>query len=139
MVSNGRRAFLPESASALRKARRYRDILSLMVDDLGGAGVLSEAQRQLCRRAVTMALQCEAWDAAAAAGERVDWDLYSRLSGHLRRIFEATGLERKPRTDVAPTLYEIAADIHAAKAAGRSNGAATAAISPPGSIREAPG
>ncbi len=133
-VSNGKSVFLPDSSSALRKVRRYSDILAEMISDLGGADVLSEAQRQLCRRAVTMALQCEHWDAAAASGEMVDWDQYSRVAGHLRRIFETLGLERKPRTDVAPTLYEIAADIHAAKAAGRSNGAATAAISPPGAI-----
>jgi hypothetical protein len=41
----------------------------------------------LCRRAVTPALQCEHWD-AAAAGQKVDWDLYSRSSGQFRRIFE---------------------------------------------------
>lgn len=114
-VSNGRSVFLPDSASTLRKVRRYRDILAEMVDDLGGMGVLSEAQRQMCRRAVTMAMQCEAWDAAAAASETVDWDLYSRVSGHLRRIFETLGLERKPRPDVAPSLYEIAQDIRAGK------------------------
>jgi hypothetical protein len=52
-VSNGTATFLPESASTLRKARRYRDVLAELVSDLGGNGRLSEAQRQLCRRAAT--------------------------------------------------------------------------------------
>jgi hypothetical protein len=97
IVSNGKAAFLPGSATALRKARRYRDILAELIADLGGNSILSEAQRQLCRRAATLALQCEHWDAAAADGAAVDWDLYSRTSGHLRRIFETLGIERKQR------------------------------------------
>jgi hypothetical protein len=97
VVSNGRAAFLPDGASALRKARRYRDILAELISDLGGNDVLSEAQRQLCRRAVTPALQCEHWDAAAAAGETVDWDLYSRTTNTLRRTLEALGVARRPR------------------------------------------
>jgi hypothetical protein len=94
VVSNGRAAFLPESASALRKARRYRDVMASLVSDLGGAEILSEAQVQLIRRATTISLQCEAWDAAAAAGQPVDWDLYGRTTNTLRRTLEATGLHR---------------------------------------------
>jgi hypothetical protein len=96
-VSNGRGTFLPDSASLLRKARRYRDILNEMISDMGGEDLLSEAQRQLVRRAVTMSLQCEHWDHAAASGERVDWDLYSRTTNTLRRTLEAIGLQRVPR------------------------------------------
>jgi hypothetical protein len=90
-VTTGNADFLPSSASVLRKARRYRDILAELVSDLGGDACLSEAQRQLCRRAVTLSLQCEHWDAAAAAGKDVDWDLYSRTTNTLRRVLEAIG------------------------------------------------
>jgi len=114
IVTNGIAAFLPASASVLRKARRFRDVLAELTCDLGGDDRLSEAQRQLCRRAATLALQCEHWDAAAASGETVDWDLYSRTSGHLRRIFETLGVERKAR-DVGPTLEGVVASIHRKK------------------------
>ena len=96
-VSNGRRAFLPDSASLLQKSRRYRDILNEMIGDMGGEAMLSEAQRQLLRRAVTLSLQCEHWDHAAAVGEEVDWDLYSRTTNTLRRMLESIGLKRVPR------------------------------------------
>ena len=88
----------------LRKTCRYRDVLGELVSDLGGDDLLSEAQRQLCRRATTLALQCEHWDAAAASGESVDWDLYARTSGHLRRIFETIGLERRARVVSSPIV-----------------------------------
>jgi hypothetical protein len=36
-------------------------------------------------------------------GQGVDLDVYNRLAGNLRRLFETLGLERKSR-DVTPTL-----------------------------------
>ncbi len=95
---------MPESATALRKARRYRDVMASLVSDLGGSEILSEAQVQLIRRATTISLQCEAWDAAAAAGEPVDWDLYGRTTNTLRRTLEAIGLQRVAR-DVDGSNY----------------------------------
>jgi hypothetical protein len=111
-VSNGTQAFLPESASLLRKTRRYRNVLGQIVSDRGGEDLLSEAQKQLCRRAVTMSLQCEHWDAAAAAGQEVDWDLYSRTTNTLRRTLEPLGLQRVPRqvddgSDILMRAHEV--------------------------------
>ena len=79
-----------------------------MIADMGGADLLSEAQRQLVRRAVTMALQCEHWDHAAASGEAVDWDLYSRTTNTLRRTLEAIGLKRvaRPSNDGVNALVD---------------------------------
>jgi hypothetical protein len=93
-VTTGRSAFLPESSSTLCKERRYRDILANLVSDLGGADHLTEAQQQIARRAVSLSLQCEHWDAAAVVGQPVDWDLYGRTSNTLRRLLESLGLER---------------------------------------------
>jgi hypothetical protein len=102
--------------SDLRKARRYMDVLSAIVSDLGGEDRLGEAQRQLCRRAVTLSLQCEHWDAAAAVGAHVDWDLYSRTTNTLRRLLESIGLERKMKPADQPlSLNQIAARIKARK------------------------
>jgi len=44
----------------------------------------------------------------------VDLDSYGRCAGHLRRLFETLGVERRPR-DVSPTLADIVAEIAAAK------------------------
>ena len=32
-----------------------------------------------------------------SAGESIDLDLYGRLLGHLRRVLESLGIERKPK------------------------------------------
>lgn len=38
-------------------------------------------------------------------GQGVDLDVYNRLAGNLRRLFETLGLERKQR-DITPTLAD---------------------------------
>lgn len=104
LVSNGSRPFLPDSASALQMGRRYRDVMAALTSDLGGFETLGEAQLQLVRRAATISLQCEAWDAAAAAGEGVDWDLYGRTTNTLRRTFEALGRRESPSPSTAARI-----------------------------------
>jgi hypothetical protein len=62
-VSNGRNLFItgPETSAA---ARRFRDILSEVISDLGGdAAGLSEGQRQLARRGGALSLACERLEA----------------------------------------------------------------------------
>ena len=36
----------------------------------------------------------------------VDMDIYARLTGHLRRVLETLGVERRQR-DISPTLGEL--------------------------------
>jgi hypothetical protein len=71
------------------------------VADLGGADLLSEAQFSLIRRAAAIECELERLDARLSLGDPVDMDSYARVAGHLRRMFETLGLERKPR-DVTP-------------------------------------
>jgi hypothetical protein len=40
-------------------ARRWRDLLGEIINDLGGADILSEGQKQLARRCATISIACE--------------------------------------------------------------------------------
>jgi len=103
-VTSGRQLFIegnPNSAWS----RRFHDLVLGHVSDLGGADFLSEAQFSLIRRAAAIECELERLDARLSAGEPVDLDSYGRCAGHLRRLFETIGVERKPR-DVTPSLSE---------------------------------
>jgi hypothetical protein len=115
-VTSGRQLFIqgdPNSAWS----RRFHDLVLGHVSDLGGADLLSEAQFSLIRRAAAIECELERLDARLSVGELVDLDSYGRCAGHLRRLFETLGVERKAR-DVTPTLHEIAAGIEARKREG---------------------
>ena len=92
--------------------RRYRDILSQLVSDMGGDP--SEAQLQIARRAASIAIWCEDKDAAAANGEPFDITAYGTAANALRRLLADLGLERRARS-VPPTLAEYAAQRAALK------------------------
>jgi hypothetical protein len=79
-----------------------------MMTDLGGEDDLSEGQKALIQRACTLAVECERLDGLLSIGEKIDLDLYSRMSSALRRILETVGLKRVPR-NVVPTLSEYVA------------------------------
>jgi hypothetical protein len=114
-VTSGRQLFIegnPHSAWS----RRFHDLVLGHVGDLGGADLLSEAQFSLIRRAAAIECELERLDARLSAGEPVDLDSYGRCAGHLRRLFETIGVERRSR-DVTPSLADIAAEIHAARGA----------------------
>lgn len=87
-------------------ARRFRDVLAEIISDIGGhdAG-LSEGQRQLARRAATIAIACERMEGEAAAGNEIDLDAYGTLTDRLGRCFARLGLKRQPH-DVTPTLSD---------------------------------
>jgi len=103
-VTNGRRLHVVPPGDT-RWARRFRDVLAEITSDLGGAPELSEAQRQLARRAATIALECEKLEAKAVAGEAIDLDLYGQLTDRLGRTFGRLGLKRVAR-DITPSLAE---------------------------------
>jgi hypothetical protein len=103
-VSNGNRLFAPDVTDGRTcAARRFRDILEQIQYDLGGTDRLSEGQRQLCRRAATMSMQCELMEVEAVAGRAFDVDCFGQLTDRLGRCLQRLGLDRKPR-DVTPTL-----------------------------------
>ncbi|TXN15884.1 hypothetical protein FV219_01565 [Methylobacterium sp. WL122] len=95
-------------------ARRMRDLMALHLSDLGGEAAVSEAEKSLIRRAATLTVELERMEERFANDGEADadaLDLYSRTAGNLRRLLEATGLQRRPR-DVTPDLrhyIEVAA------------------------------
>jgi hypothetical protein len=108
-VTSGRQLFIdgnPHSAWS----RRFHDLVLGHVSDLGGADLLSEAQFSLIRRAAAIECELERLDARLSIGEPVDLDSYGRCAGHLRRLFETIGVERRAR-DVTPSWSDIAAEI----------------------------
>jgi hypothetical protein len=103
-VSNGRRLHVvPPGDTAW--ARRFCDVLSEIISDMSGPEGLSEGQRQLARRATTLALACERMEGEAARGNAIDLDVYGTLTDRLGRCFQRLGIERKLR-DVTPSLQE---------------------------------
>ncbi len=111
-VTNGRGLFV-EGDGRGAWARRFRDLCALHVEDLGGSLALSEAQGSLIRRAATLEVELERREGQLATGGEVDLDAYSRAAGHLRRILETLGIERRKR-DLTPTLADIAASMRGA-------------------------
>jgi hypothetical protein len=103
-VTNGKRLFV-EHRGDTAWARRFRDVLFEIISDLGGADAgLSEGQRQLARRAATIAITCERLEGKAAAGEDIDLALYGMLTDRLGRTLHRLGLKRQQRV-VSEDLY----------------------------------
>ena len=94
-VTNGNRLFTPDTVDGRSMAaRRFHDVLEQIMSDLGGADSLSEGQRQLARRAATMAMQCELMEAEAVAGRDFDIECFGQLTDRLGRCFQRLGLKR---------------------------------------------
>jgi hypothetical protein len=97
-VTNGRRVFAIGGDGRGAWTRRWKDLNEAHIEDIGGPDGLSEAQVSLCRRVAAIEVQLEQMEAAMSEGDlKVDMDQYGRLAGHLRRILETLGVERKAR------------------------------------------
>ena len=109
-LTNGNRLFVLEGNADGRSAsyRRFKDVLEQILADLGGADSLSEAQRQLCRRAAMLSVMAESMEADAIGNKPFDVDLYGQLTDRLGRCLQRLGLERKAR-DVTPSLQSYLA------------------------------
>jgi hypothetical protein len=103
-VSNGRDV-LPDVDGRSVVARRYRDIVSAVASDQGGAEQLSEARLQLIRRFSAAAVLAELTEARLARGEQINIQEYSLLVSTMVRVAQRIGIDRIPR-DVAPSLAE---------------------------------
>ena len=114
-VTNGKRLHVVQPGDTAW-ARRFRDVLAEITNDLGGPDLLSEGQRQLIRRATTISIMCEKLEGDAAAGAAINLEDYGKLTDRLGRAFQRLGLKRQPR-DVGPTLAQILAEDEAEEAA----------------------
>jgi hypothetical protein len=68
-VTNGKTPFV-EADRRGPWARRWSDVLTEIISDIGGHEGLSEGQRQLARRCATIAIACERMEGEAAKGQR---------------------------------------------------------------------
>jgi hypothetical protein len=103
-VTNGKQDFLvPIDPGASRiVSRRWADVAAQITADIGGEP-LSEAQRQLVRRATTIAVQCELMEAGAANGREIDLEIYGKLTDRIGRVLARLGIKRQSR-DITPDL-----------------------------------
>jgi hypothetical protein len=98
-VTNGERLHV-ERPGNTAWARRFRDVLEQVIADLHTNNeTLSEGQRQLARRAATIAIVCEKMEGEAAAGNDIDLDQYGTLTDRLGRTFHRLGLKRQQRSN----------------------------------------
>ena len=105
-VSNGA-GDLPDVDKRSSVARRFRDIVSQVCVDLGGADRLSEARLQLIRRFAACSVLAEQLEARLARNETVDVSEHSQLSSTLTRLVQRIGINRVAKT--VPTLGEYLA------------------------------
>jgi hypothetical protein len=117
-VSNGSRLFAVAGLDGrTQTARRFRDLIEEISNDLGGSDRLSEGQRQLIRRAASLSIMAESIEADMARDMAFDVTVYGTIADRLRRLFETLGLERQTR-DVTDDI-----DIVLARVAKRKAGA----------------
>jgi hypothetical protein len=119
-VSNGSRLFAVKGLDGRTgTARRFRDLVEGITNDLGGVEILSEITRQQIRRFSMLSVMCEAVEADAVRDLPTDLTNYSTLCNAQRRLAETLGLERRAR-DVTDDIDEVLARV--AKRRGNASG-----------------
>jgi hypothetical protein len=92
-------------------ARRYRDISSAILQDLGGLSECSEALVQVVRRFAAVACLCENLEAKLINGEPVSAPEHALLCSTLCKLGQRIGLRRLPRSVQTPSLAEYLIDL----------------------------
>ena len=106
-VSNGTRLFCVDGLDGRSQtARRFRDLVETIGNDLGGVDHLSEGQKQLIRRAATLSIMAEAIEADAVRNLAFDSEAYVVLCDRLGRCLQRLGLERLALY-FTPTLHSL--------------------------------
>ncbi len=78
-------------------ARKVREVEQAIAQDLGGADLLSEGQRQLARRAAILGAVLESAEVAWFGGQTFDLNQYLATTNCFRRVLRTLGLERRTR------------------------------------------
>lgn len=108
-------ALLPGVDGRSTMARRYRELVTTISDDLGGD--LPAAKQAIVNRAATLIAWCEQAEAEFARTGELDTATFTTATNTLRRLLADIGLERQCK-DVTPTLHEYLADKARQKAEG---------------------
>ena len=89
---------LPGTDARSLAARRFRTLYDEFVNDVGGHETMSEAQRQLARRASTLCAELERQEAMNARGDReFDIKVYGATVDRMNSVFDRLGIRRIPR------------------------------------------
>lgn len=100
-------ALLPGVDGRTGPARRYRELVYCMVDDLGGD--LPTAKQAVVNRAASLIVWCEKQEADFALTGELDVATFTTATNTLRRLLADIGLDRKSK-DITPTLHEYLAE-----------------------------
>jgi hypothetical protein len=108
-LTNGSRLHLAGDGRHVN-ARRWRDLYRAFARDLGGEATLSEGTKQLIKRAATLAVLGELYEAQLCSGQPVDPAEGLRLSGGLGNAFAAARLSVGPAS-AAPDAGQGGKDV----------------------------
>jgi hypothetical protein len=98
-------------------AAKYFDrLVSAIEADLAGPDQLSSIEKVLVEAYAGAAVSLQHLNSLLALGQEIDISQHAQCVGALVRVASRLGIHRRPR-DVTPTLYDIAAEIHATEAA----------------------
>ena len=86
-------------------ARRYRDLVSLIIADQGGIERMSELRLQLIRRFAAQSVQAKSMEADLANGKTIDVAQHSLLCSTLVRLAQRIGIDRRSK-DITPLLRD---------------------------------
>jgi hypothetical protein len=76
-------------------ARRYRDLVKALSDELGGDALLTEPMRAMVRQAAAVTVEAERMQASIINGEDVDTEQLVRVTNTLSRLMN--GLKAKAK------------------------------------------
>jgi len=89
-------------------ARRYKDLLILHLNDLGGPANVSASEAAILKRACTLIVEAERLEERFALNGQAELDeleCFQRVSNTMRRLLRELGLSRRAK-DVTPSLQE---------------------------------
>jgi hypothetical protein len=110
--TNGKRMFVQGSGNSAW-ARRWRDLQSLYVCDIGDEASLSEFQLGLIDTAATLRCELERMEGQLSMGNVIDMDMYARIAGHYSRIAVKLGIEKRSMKNITPpSVADYIAHIH---------------------------
>jgi hypothetical protein len=107
-VTNGKTLHVAADGRGLW-ARRFRDIMHGILGELKVAAAdLTEAQRQLVRRAAMLAVACERMEGDAALGQLIDIEQYGLMVDRQARAFRRLGLKTGVTAGKPPAFSPLA-------------------------------